>query len=370
MPQPMKWTGVSLASALVIMAATTGIRRLSSRKVSPESVAREAPRGVGTVLSPLEEVAEQPGPASAKAASRREAEPFPFREVPSVSEARSERKILAYQNGAHTAATERKEDTGPSPPSFAGKVRGKDYLNLVNEVHALGADLSTAQVQGLYEHLNREFERQDDLTLLEFNAIKNDILDKLIAQESIPEGLGQFIVTMYRDRGHDDLWRDYCIQHFALYHNARWPSGSAPEENAEARAMQSAFREALNETEGTIAGTALIGLETVSRKDKSYDRDKIGQAAISLAVDDTCHIRTRITAMQICGVMGRKEILPTARKVAREADSIPLRMSAIATIGDVGDSQDTELLKQILSSSGNTYVRKSAQSAMNRLEME
>ena len=72
--------------------------------------------------------------------------------------------------------------------------------------------------------------------------------------------------------------------------------------------------------------------------------------------------------MQICGVMGRKEILPTARKVAREADSIPLRMSAIATIGDVGDSQDAELLKQIAFSTGNAYIRKSARSALKRLE--
>ena len=245
--------------------------------------------------------------------------------------------------------------------------KGKNYHDIMNEVRGLGKDLSGERVAELMEFLNSKFNGQNGLDLLAFNAIKNDLLEKLIDQKNIPEGLGQYMVDMYRDRSLDVVWRDYCVQHFPRYLEAKYPEGISSD-NSEAKAMRYALWDAVNETESSIAGTALIALEKISKMDPQCDRQKIANQAFAYARDDGCPVPARITAMQLCGVMGQPQILPTAKSVATAASSIPLRMSAIATIGDVGGQGDIGFLENIVKSSDSYYIKNSAQSALKRLK--
>ncbi|MDF7802222.1 hypothetical protein P4C99_22320, partial [Pontiellaceae bacterium B1224] len=47
---------------------------------------------------------------------------------------------------------------------------------------------------------------------IEINAVKNDVLDKLLRQTVLPEGLGLHMAEMAGNADNDPVWRDYCIQ--------------------------------------------------------------------------------------------------------------------------------------------------------------
>jgi len=66
-------------------------------------------------------------------------------------------------------------------------------------------------------------------------------------------------------------------------------------------------------------------------------------------------------------MMGSKEILPAARMLAQAGETVPLRMAAIATIADLGDATDLELL-QSFAASPEKRIATIAQSALKRLD--
>ena len=75
---------------------------------------------------------------------------------------------------------------------------------------------------------------------------------------------------------------------------------------------------------------------------------------------------SKITALQICAKLGNKAVLPSARRLASSRESVPLRMSAIAAVGTLGNADDQVVLEEYAKSS-DVRLRKSAQSALKRL---
>ncbi len=47
---------------------------------------------------------------------------------------------------------------------------------------------------------------------IEINAVKNDVLDRLLRQTELPQEIGLQLVEMASNRENDTVWRDYCIQ--------------------------------------------------------------------------------------------------------------------------------------------------------------
>jgi len=244
----------------------------------------------------------------------------------------------------------------------------KDYLARMKAMRQLTRNIKDDDTKALVLFLDSRSQGQKDLNLLEFNGVKNDALDVLLKQEKLPDGLGSRLVEMYRDKEHDDVWRDYCVQYFAEYYKQKWPdSANVEKEEPERTEIKSAYWEAVTEKDKTIAGTALIGLESLSRQYKEIYRDRISSNALELANEDTCIEASRITALRICGMMKKMDVLPSARIVAQTGETITLRMAAIATIGDLGDNEDMELVKS-LAADPEKRISSIAQSALRRLE--
>jgi len=241
------------------------------------------------------------------------------------------------------------------------------YLSRLKEADLNAQNAPPERVKELSEMLNEKFSAQKELSLLEFNAIKNNILDKLLSQNELPVGIGMYMVEMYRDRSHDDLWRDYCVQHFYLYCDRKVREGGINASDPAINAIKSAYWDAAAETETTIAGSALLGLERLSRLDPNFDRARLERIVLNYAMNENTPLKTRITAMQLCGVTQQESILPAARTVAQETKSIPLQIAAIAAIGDVGDASDVAFLEK-LTSTTTGYARNSANSSLARLK--
>ena len=225
---------------------------------------------------------------------------------------------------------------------ICGQGDDKRYPARMKAVHELGNNLSAAEIQALYWLLYQKCANQGDLTQESLAAIKNDVLDVLIRQPQVPAGLGREIVGMYRDHSTDPLWRDYCVQHFASYYDRMWSDASVSGQTQAAddpdrKEIMAAFSEALQERANGNAGAALLGLYSLAGK--CPEANGVGDNALTMAKDDACPVQTRVTAVAVCGLTGKADILPEARILAQTAEVLPLRLASIATIGSLGNAQ-------------------------------
>jgi hypothetical protein len=244
------------------------------------------------------------------------------------------------------------------------------YKERAGGLKALTRGLATNDVAALRLFLDARFKEQEkgsELGLLEFEGLKNDALSVLLAQDRPPEGLGRQLAAMFRDGEHDDVWRDYCVQYLGPYYDIRWPAGSKAGKDPEREEVEAAYWEALKETGKTFAGTALLGIERLSRARSEMGRTNVANVAVSLATNEACIEANRITAFRVSALMGKKEVLPSARMASQTGETGPLRMAAIATIGDLGDASDRELLES-LAASKEERIRRIAKAALARLD--
>lgn len=255
----------------------------------------------------------------------------------------------------------------PQTPGVSAWRGAREYERLRARPALLEAKPGDQQVVELIEFLKMPYGGWEGISLIQYNSLKNEVLDQLVRQRPMKSGLGSLIVRMYRDHQFDSMWRDYCVQHFAVYYEARWPGGSPPAGDGEARMIRDALGEAVRETDSTIAGSALIGMERLSRRYPEMDRAVVANLALSLALSDASPAATRTTALQLCGVMQQREALPVARRMALGATPLTLQLAAVSALGELGDATDAVLLRQLASSNSYVYIRTAASSALQRL---
>ena len=94
--------------------------------------------------------------------------------------------------------------------------------------------------------------------------------------------------------------------------------------------------------------------------------DAVANRALLLSEDTKCGELAKITSLQICAKLGEKNVLPVARQISTSGASVPLRMSAIAAVGTLGEESDRLMLEKYAAST-DTRLRTAAQSALKRL---
>jgi len=239
-----------------------------------------------------------------------------------------------------------------------GMAEKKDYMTRIKAVHQLNRNLSEQEIKALYVFLNRH-NNEDNLQASEVDAIKNDVSVAIMGQQTKPADYANNLMAMYYDKSHDNVWRDYCIQHLGGWY--------AKADAKEQHLIAATLWQAVEEKNLTISGTALIAL---SKNTGSQDIQEkaVANKAYEMCEDAQYGELAKITALQICAKFNEKKVLSTARKIAESGESVPLRMSAIAAIGTLGNSSDKPMLEKYAASS-NVRLRKSAQGALARLEM-
>ncbi len=244
----------------------------------------------------------------------------------------------------------------------------RNYPELLAAIHRLGYELSDADVAALREMLTYPNDRfPEKMRDIEINAVKNDVLDRLLRQKELSEGLGLQMVEMAENPENDPVWRDYCVQFMEPFYErksgesvsqaSRLPSDEHGRRDgggtgAELTAIHDAMLSALDERSETIAGTALIGLELLSRSYDEFDREVIVEKAVEIASDEMASSSSRLTAMRLSAQISNNEqgtsnveVVQTARALAQTGETVLLRSAAIVTLGDVGTGDDRELLE-------------------------
>ena len=167
-------------------------------------------------------------------------------------------------------------------------------------------------------------------------ALKNDVMNLLRNQEPPPKGLTEALIAMFRSGKHPPAVLDYCIQHLGAM------QGEITDD-ALRRRIREIFVFAARQTRQPYAGTALYSLAEDKRASLSQ-KNELKRLTVALCKQDT-HPVARISAIQLAGERGYKEILP----ILRETLSSPRRdavldIVCIGSLGLLGDESDLKLL--------------------------
>lgn len=272
--------------------------------------------------------------------------------------------ILAMCGSLSVFATDELDKSQPSTRNeqlihlIAGTSSDKSYEPRAAAVHKLNDYLTSSEISLIKSFL---YQKQMDLTNLEFNSIKNDLVVILMRQKKpIPE-LGEWLIDMFADKTFGDTWRDYCIQFIGqLYPD------SSPENK---KKMITVLTGALKEKSNGIAGAALIALNRNS-SDALVNRSELGKAACAIAVNAETPEYLKVTAIQIAALHGESEILLLCDKIIDSGNSsfsTQLKMSAIAAVGILKSEERIAKIRPFEKSS-DIRLASAAKSAINKIE--
>jgi hypothetical protein len=195
---------------------------------------------------------------------------------------------------------------------------------------------------------------------LEFNGLKNELVFALLRQREGLEELAVLLARSSRDAGADATWRDYCVQFLGKCY-PRIPNPLSRE------AMAAALWEALKtQRAGRAAGSAARQLMTLARNSPEFPPEKVAAAALEALLDPVSSMETKTALLQVCGTLGERGALPTARAIAERGTAPVLRASVIAAVGMLGDASDLPLMRR-LATSGDMRVSRPAAAAIDRL---
>jgi len=229
----------------------------------------------------------------------------------------------------------------------------RTFRERLDSVHSLGKALTTDERNALYHFIASRPDDDENLVL------KNDMLNALRDQKIPPEEFAGTLIALFNDHSLGEATRDYIIQHLRPWY----------EDNPNYRdIIRPVLFTALRETGGSIAGTALLALDSLSREFPEVDAAEVAAAAADMTRSTTDSTLVRISAIQVAARLlndrsaaiddaERGDVLRTIRETAAsdEAGSTTLRISAIAALGRLGSSGDAELLERILRKDGRRY---------------
>ena len=193
----------------------------------------------------------------------------------------------------------------------------------------------------------------------ELNALKNEIVNVLKRDAKIRRRLAESLLELWgRGGGVDEVWRNYCLQHLATLY---WQVDETVRER-----IHQAWWAAVEEREGTTAGTALLGMAR-NLRGESGESVQVAERAAAIAGDEGYSDAARITALQVAAKLGNRKVLEVARRIVEGGGyRVPLKVSAVAVLGMLGDAGDAERLRGLRASS-DRRLRKAAEAALERL---
>jgi HEAT repeats len=249
-------------------------------------------------------------------------------------------------------------DTVPeSVRPIVAAVPAGTFAERVKTVRALPADLTAQEIHAFYTYLLTPAQSGAENRQQE-NWLRNEMMDKLVEAPALPAGLARVLVAIYQDPTQDIVMRDYAVQHMMPVY-----ARASAEEKA---TLQQTLWQAVEETDSSIAGTALLALRDLAQDHREFEQNQLGEAALKLAGDDRCGDLSRITALQLCGRMGMDQAAPLLLQLSQKAGSVPLQIAAIAALGDVGNAEAQNYLRQ-LASQPDPRLRPALETALKKM---
>ena len=294
-------------------------------------------------------------------ASRNRQQPAPPPGVPLAASPAEVRVKAVERNSAANVET-----AAPDSSRVVGIICGKDSAtagryearNDALRSIARRRDLPEKDVAALVAYLRS---KDNAMRVERVAALKNDVMNLLRNQEPLPKGLTEALIVMFEENSsthnspthpHPPAVLDYCIQHLGAM------QGEITDDSLRRR-IRETFVVAARQTRQPYAGTALYSLSEDKQASQSQ-KSELKRLTISLCKQGS-HPVARVSAIQLAGERGYKEILPILRKTLSSArrDAV-LDIVSIGSLGLLGNESDLELLSQFSSDTRRTVAVKAA----------
>lgn len=197
----------------------------------------------------------------------------------------------------------------------------------------------------------------EGLDIRQVRALKNDVLNVLCQQPGEEHATAAVLRELYADRSADGGLRDYALQHLVSLIERVPDIG-----------WQTHWT-AVDSDEPALAATAMIHLSLRQRRGglTTEETTRLGAAALRIVSSDTAKGPARTTALQVCGRLQVTDARPLAHAIARdERAGFPLRIAAVATLGDLGGDAEAQAYLTGLTTGPEKRLRIPAQSALQR----
>ena len=248
----------------------------------------------------------------------------------------------------------RQEHVSPEVARVVGlHDRGASLRARAEALSSLDGSLSEDDALALIDFLHVP---PEDAPLLSWNALKNNVVNRMLDDAEIWPQLGMAMSEMLLDSNLDEGWRDYVAQ-FMPAVAGRFRRGDVhPVTGIDERAVHaellSAWWAATDETRGSIAGAAILGLfRHASIAPEDVDAVAVADKAVELAEASAASVLTRIHALQVAADAGDRRALPVARRLAMRPPTA-LQRSAVAALGTLGGAEEAALLRKLTEDQG------------------
>ena len=208
-------------------------------------------------------------------------------------------------------------------------------------------DLSTDDFKALFNFLVDK-EAEQNLALA---SHKNDLLTHLIEERELHPKLADVLLTILTDRSQPSYIREYIVQFIPRFYKRRWSEGSDTfyNESFQREVMEEALNNLSFETEGAVAGTALIRLYELSLDYEHLKKENFIERAEDLVNDSSYSVASQMGALTILAKSDSEIHLKKLKEIAQDDNASPaLRMSSIHLYNEY--SQEDPEFKQYLSS--------------------
>ena len=244
---------------------------------------------------------------------------------------------------------------------------GDSELSAADRVGALveaPLDFSPDQVNQVFDVIqngNPPFgiEQQD------WHWLVDELVSSMRANQVSPETLTTKLTEVYSDTEQDIVVRDYALQHL----------GHLIDEGGEKEEIQPVLEKATKETEGTIAGTALLALYHNQADGSASEQAQPAMEALAIAKDPDYSVTSRITALQVAAQTEPSATAAFALETI-EQENLPVsfRMAAIASLATTSQASAPATQTQIkqtlrqMQNDPNPRLAQSAKSAQSTLK--
>jgi hypothetical protein len=248
----------------------------------------------------------------------------------------------------------------PTLPSLADALGHDTKLAFplrLEVVHRLD-DATAARETAILAAFVADSRRPAGLIDIQQRALKNDVLNVLVRVESFRSELVALLRRIQADETQDPAMRDYALQHL-----------SGLETGSSATTQHWRVAEG---ADPALAATAMLHLLSLDRTGglSTADRSRLAGTALKLAADEKQPETSRATALQVCARLKLTDARSLAWDVARsDKASMPFRIAAVATLGDVGGDPAIRDYLQQLTTGPDGRLRLPARSALQRLSI-
>ena len=285
--------------------------------------------------------------------------------LPRPSEVRGPKVTAVRLRPKETPATAtRLEKQKPAVSQLVKVAIGRDeatarrYVARSEAVWQLGNTLPEEEVSALLGYLRST---EDVLREERVDALKNDIMNVLRAQERTPKELAETLIAMFDSQAYGEALLDYCVQHL----------GALQETTAnvtERRPIYDCLRRASLVPGASYAGTALIAL-THTPNENDEQRHFVNERVAALVYAEDTHEAAKTTAVQIAAERGCTELLPVIRRIAADqSTAVTLRIVAIGALGTFREARDVTLLERLKADAPNPRLRPAIARAIERFQ--